>query len=189
VSDYPHTIDNGAGEELTFLGIRRDDGGDYLEIRNEVDPGAGPPMHVHLLQEEGMTVERGTLAYQASGEDEARAGPGSTAVFPPGVGHRFWNAGDDQLVVTGYVRPPDNLEYYLTQVYASMRRTGRKRPSAFDGAYLSHRYGSEFQVLNVPQPVQRVVFPIILAVGRLLGWDKRFSGAPEPVRRSPSGPA
>jgi quercetin dioxygenase-like cupin family protein len=167
--DYPHTIDNGAGEQLTFLGIRRDDGGDYLEIRNTVEPGAGPPMHVHLLQEEHMRVERGTLGYQVFGEDEALAGPGGTATFAPGVGHRFWNAGDDQLVVVGHVRPP--------------------RPSAFDAAYLSRRYGSEFQMLNVPMPVQRVVFPIIVAVGRRLGRDQRFFGAPEPVRRGPSAPA
>ena len=36
---------------------------------------------------------------------------------------------------------------------------------------------------DIPQPVQRFVFPVVLAVGKLLGRDKRFAGAPEPVRR------
>ena len=64
-----------------------------------------------------------------------------------------------------------------------MRRNGGKRPSLFDVAYLSRRYASEFAVLNVPAPVQRVVFPIVVGIGRLLGWDKRFRDAPEPIRR------
>lgn len=183
MSDYPRTIDNGGGERLTFVGIGRDERGEYLEVRNEVAPGAGPPMHVHHLQEEGLTVERGTMAYLEQGGEERRAGPGETATFAPGVAHKFWNAGDDELVCTGYARPPDNLEYFLTEIYASMRRNGGKRPGTFDAAYLTHRYGDEFGMSEIPQPVQRVVFPVVVGVGRLLGWDRRFAGAPEPVRR------
>jgi hypothetical protein len=31
--------------------------------------------------------------------------------------------------------------------------------------------------------VQRVVFPIVLAIGRLRGLQRRFADAPEPVTR------
>ena len=179
-TEYPHTIDNGGGERLTFVGIGHDDRGEYLEIRNEVAPGAGPPMHVHHLQEEGMTVERGTIAYQVLGEEERRAGPGETVVFPAGVAHRFWNPGEDELACTGFVRPAGNLEYFLGEIFGSMRRHGGKRPGAFDAAYLTRRYRSEFQMLAAPQPVQRLVFPIIVAVGRMLGRHRRFAGGPEP---------
>jgi quercetin dioxygenase-like cupin family protein len=187
--EYPYTIDNGGGERLTFLGRRRDQQGELLEVRNVVSPGAGPPMHVHRLQEEGLTVERGTLAYQVKGEEERRVGPGESATFAPGVAHRFWNPGEDELVGSGFVRPPDNLEYFLSEIYASMRRHGGKRPGLFDAAYLTRRYGSEFGMLVPPPSVQRVLFPMILAVGRALGWDKRFADAPEPVRRSATGAA
>lgn len=183
MSDYARTIDNGGGERLTFVGVRRDERGEFLEARNSVSPGAGPPMHVHYLQEEGLTVERGTMGYQVLGEEERRAGPGESATFAPGVAHRFWNAGDDELVCTGYARPPHNVEYFLTEIYASMRRNGGKRPGAFDGAYLSRRYRDEFAMLDIPQPVQRFVFPVVVAVGKALGWDRRFRDAPEPVRR------
>jgi quercetin dioxygenase-like cupin family protein len=189
VSAYPRTIDNGAGEELTFLGVGRDERGEYLEVRNSVRPGQGPPMHVHHLQEEGLTVERGTMGYVVLGEEERRAGPGETATFAPGVAHRFWNAGDDELVCTGFARPPDNLEYFLTEIYASMARSGGKRPGAFDAAYLSRRYRDEFQMLEVPGPVQKIVFPVVAAVGRVLGWHRRFADAPEPVRRGASDAA
>jgi quercetin dioxygenase-like cupin family protein len=183
MSDYPRTIDNGGGERLTFVGVRRDERGEFLEARNSVSPGAGPPMHVHYLQEEGLTVELGTMGYQVLGEEERRAGPGESATFAPAVAHRFWNAGEDELVCTGYARPPHNLEYFLTETYASMRRNGGKRPGAFDGAYLSRRYRDEFAMLDIPQPVQRFVFPVVVAVGKALAWDRRFRDAPEPVRR------
>jgi quercetin dioxygenase-like cupin family protein len=189
MGEYPHTIDNGGGEQLTFVGIGHDDRGEYLEVRNTVAPGHGPPMHVHHLQEEGLTVERGTMGYQVLGEEERRAGPGESATFAPGVAHRFWNAGEDELACSGFARPPDNVEYFLTEIYASMRRKGGKRPAAFDAAYLSRRYGNEFEMLAIPRPVQRFLFPLIVAVGRVLGWHRRFAGAPEPVRRGASDAA
>jgi quercetin dioxygenase-like cupin family protein len=184
MSDYPYTIDNGAGEKLTFLGIRSDERGEYLEARNSVSPGSGPPMHVHGLQEESLTVERGTMGWQRRGEEEHVAGPGETVTFTPGEMHRFWNAGEDELVCTGSVRPPDNLEYFLTQIFASTRANGGKRPRLFDAAYLLTRYRSEFGMADIPGPVQRFVFPVVVAIGRLLGRGRRFAGAPEPVSRT-----
>jgi quercetin dioxygenase-like cupin family protein len=183
MSDYPRTIDNGAGERLTFVGIRSDEQGEYLEAENAVSPGSGPPMHVHHLQEESLTVERGTMGWQRQGGEEQLARAGESVTFAAGEAHRFWNAGDDELVCTGWVRPPDNVEYYLTQIYASMRANGGKRPRLFDAAYLTSRYRSEFGMAEIPQPVQRVVFPIVVAIGRLFGRHRRFAGAPEPVRR------
>ena len=77
MSDYPRTIDNSAGEELTFLRRGSGERGEYLEARNTVKPGSGPPMHVHRLQEESLTVERGTMGWQrhfdASGRRKAPA--------------------------------------------------------------------------------------------------------------------
>jgi quercetin dioxygenase-like cupin family protein len=183
MNDYPRTIDNGAGEELTFLGVSSDDRGEYMEVTNSVSPGAGPPMHVHHIQEESITVESGTMGWQRQGAEEQIAHAGETVTFAPGEMHRFWNAGDDELVGSGYVRPPDNLEYFLSQIFASMRATGGKRPRMFDVAYLLTRYRSEFGMAVPPPPVQRVLFPIVVAVGRLFGRQRRFAGAPEPVRR------
>jgi quercetin dioxygenase-like cupin family protein len=180
---YPHTIVNGAGEKLTFVARRRDERGEYLEGNNSVAPGAGPPMHVHHLQEESLTVERGTLGYQRKGQAQQTASPGETVTFPPGDPHRFWNAGDEELVCSGIIRPPGNVEYFLAEIFASIERHGGKRPGIFDAAYLSRRYRSEFEFLVAPSPVRRIVFPAIAAAGKLLGLHRRYAGAPEPVRR------
>jgi quercetin dioxygenase-like cupin family protein len=180
---YPHTIENGAGERLTFERIVPGRDGDRLEGYTVVDPGAGPPMHVHLQQEEGFTVQVGRLGYQRVGAQPQFAGPGETAVFAAGVPHRFWNAGMDQLRCTAYVEPVDNAEYLLTELFASQQRNGGARPSLFDAAFLMRRYRTEFALLAIPAPVQRIVFPLLVAIGTALGKYRRYADAPAPIRR------
>jgi hypothetical protein len=36
---------------------------------------------------------------------------------------------------------------------------------------------------EIPAPVQRFVFPVVVALGRLLGKYNKYADAPEPVRR------
>jgi quercetin dioxygenase-like cupin family protein len=180
---YPHTIDDGAGERLTFL--RRVPGarGPRLEGENRVAPGAGPPMHVHHFQDEGLTVVAGRLAHQRPGEAPSYAGPGETVIFRAGEAHRFWNAGDDVLHCTAWVEPADNLEFFLGELFASRRRNGGRRPDAFDAAFLAHRYRAEFTLVAMPALVRRVALPLVVAVGTLLGRYRRYADAPAPVRR------
>ena len=45
------------------------------------------------------------------------------------------------------------------------------------------RYRSEMSMLDVPAAVQRLVFPVQIVLGRLLGKYRKYAGAPEPVRR------
>jgi quercetin dioxygenase-like cupin family protein len=180
---YPHTIENGAGERLTFIRRAQDSEGDRLEVENLVRPGSGPPMHVHHYQEEALTVLQGRLAYERPGEPPQFAGPGEMVVFEPGDAHRFWNAGEGDLRCSGYVQPADNLEYFLTELYESQRRNGGSRPDPFEAAFLARRYRSEFGMAETPAAVQRLVFPVLVLVGRLLGRYRKYADAPEPVRR------
>jgi len=180
---YSHTIDDGAGERLTFLRRVPGPNGDRLEVRNVVAPGAGPIMHVHHYQDEVLTVQHGRMGYQRLGEAPRFAGPGETVAFKAGEVHRFWNDGDDDLVGTGYIEPPDNIEYFLTQLFDSTRRNGGKAPNPFEAAFLIRRYRSEFAMLEIPALVQLTIFPILVAIGTLLGKYRRYADAPEPVRR------
>jgi len=177
------TIEDGAGSRLSWLGVERDpDRGDVLKVRNEVAPGHGPPMHTHFHQTEELTVLHGTIAWQLAGEDaEHRAGPGETVRFEPGVPHRFWNAGDEALICEGGIWPPDNIEYFLSNVYESTRRNGGKRPTMFDGAFLTTHFRTEFRMDEIPALATKVIIPLVVRVGRLLGRYKRFADAPTPV--------
>jgi quercetin dioxygenase-like cupin family protein len=180
---YPHTIENGAGERITFRRRVPSSAGDRLEVENIVQPGSGPPMHIHHHQEESLTVQQGRIGYQRPGELAQFGGPGQTVVFKPGEAHKFWNAGEGELRCDGYVEPADNLEYFLTELYASTKRNGGGRPDPFDAVFLITRYRSEFAMVEIPAAVQRFVFPLQLAVGRLLGKYRRYADAPEPVSR------
>lgn len=183
IHTYLHTIENGAGERLTFVRRIQDPSGDRLEVENLVKPGSGPPMHVHYRQEEALTVRQERIGYQRGGEPPRFAGPGETVVFEAGEAHRFWNAGEEDLLGTGYIQPPDNIEYFLSAIYESQRESAGSRPDPFEMAYLMRRYRSEFGMAEIPAVVQRVVFPVQVAVGRLLGKYKKYADAPEPVRR------
>ena len=65
---YPHKIENGEGEVLTFFGVVRDRDGDRMEVEFLAPPDVGTPMHLHHLQEEAMTVVAGRLGLQFAGE-------------------------------------------------------------------------------------------------------------------------
>ncbi|HEU5042408.1 MAG TPA: cupin domain-containing protein [Gemmatimonadales bacterium] len=177
---YPHTIENGAGERITFARQVTSAAGGRLEGENVVTPGAGPPMHVHHLQEEVLTVRQGRMGYQRLGEPARYAGPGETVAFAPGEAHKFWNAGEEELLCTGHIEPVHNVEYFLTEMFASAKRHGG-RPGLFDVAFLATRFRSEYAVVEIPPAVQRVVFPALVALGRLLGRYERYAGAPPPV--------
>ena len=181
--EYPYTIENGAGERITFLRRVPGPGGDRLEIENAVGPRSGPPMHTHHYQVEGFTVLEGRVGYQRLGEEPRFAGPGESITFKAGEPHKFWNAGDVELRCAGYIEPADNIEFFLGALYDSTKRNGGTRPDPFDAAFLITRYRSEFAMVEIPAPVQRVVFPLQVMLGRILGKYARYSDAPEPVRR------
>ena len=176
-TDLPLTIQNMTGEKLTFLKIDFKDGIEYLETESEVQPNAGPPMHVHHKQDESLTVVSGKIGYQQLHGEKKYAGAGETVLFKAGTAHKFWNAGNDVLICTGYASPANNIIYFLSQIYKSIDENGG-RPGLYDTAYLLNRYKSEFSMLEIPAFVQKIIFPVALFFGGLLGKNKKFADAP-----------
>ncbi len=179
---YPYTIENGSGEQLTFLGTTRGPDGDRAEADGTAQPGAGPPMHVHYLQEEAARVVTGRMGYQVLGDEPKFAEVGETVVWPAGTPHKWWNAGTTELRMTGWCRPPDNIEFFLGALFASAKQHGG-RPALFDAAFLMTRYRSEYAMLELPVLVRRVVMPILYFVGRVIGKHAKYRDAPRPVRK------
>ena len=181
MTTLPLRIENGHGEVLTFERRVMTPTGERIEGTNEVQPGSGPPMHIHHRQEEGLTVLTGRLGYEMPGEAPRFVEPGETVVFAPGVAHRFWAEGEDLLRCSAYIQPPDNVAYFLGEIFRSTREHGG-RPDPFEAAFLLHRYRSEFALLDIPAPVQRFVFPVLRLIGGLTGKFRRFAASPEPIR-------
>jgi len=178
---YPYTIDNGAGEQLTFLGVTHAPDGDRAEAEGIAQPGAGPPMHVHHLQEEAARVVTGRLGYQVLGEKPKFADAGELVIWPAGMPHKWWNAGTTELRMTGWCSPPGNVEFFLSALFASAKQNGG-RPALFDAAFLIVRYRSEYAMLELPALLRRLM-PILYFVGRVLGKYEKYTDAPEPMRK------
>lgn len=181
---YPHTIKNGLGEKLTFLEVLHGPEGDRLIVENFAAPGSGPPMHIHWIQDEVLTVVTGRIGYQIQGQPEQFAEKGETVVFERGTPHRFWNPGTEVLHCSGWINPANSIVFFLSAIFTAQVKSGKVQPEIFDAAYLLTRYKDEFDMLEIPRFVRRVVLPLIYQLGRTLGKYKHFEGAPEPVPAS-----
>ncbi|MEM7102926.1 MAG: cupin domain-containing protein [Bacteroidota bacterium] len=179
---FPHTINNPLGEELTFHALEDEDGVKKMIVFNKVQPGSGPPFHVHYKQEESLTVNKGVMGYQIYGQQEHLLKEGESVVFPKGQMHRFWNAGTDVLECSGWVKPANSIDYFLSGIYDSMTKAGKPEGDPFDSAYLMIRYKTEYDLQEIPTFVKKVIFPITVFVGKLLGKYKHFKDAPEPIK-------
>jgi mannose-6-phosphate isomerase-like protein (cupin superfamily) len=182
MKSYPYTIANGHGEQLTFTGVTHAPDGDRAEADGLAQPGAGPPMHVHYLQEEAARVVTGRMGYQVLGQEARFAGPGELVVWPAGTPHKWWNAGDTELRMTGWCKPPGNVEFFLGALFASVRENGGHRPALFDAAFLLTRYRHEYAMLDLPAFVRRVMIPVLYVVGRAAGKYDKYKDAPEPIQ-------
>jgi hypothetical protein len=156
------------GEILRLRRVRRGDE-IWLEIKGTLPGGGdGPPMHIHLAQDEEGEVISGTIGFALDGIRKT-AGAGQRAVFPRGSAHRWWNAGDDMLVFEGYAKPAVDLDRYLQAIFEVVNAGPEGRPPLFYVAHAMLRHRSTQAVLLMPLPVQDVLFRIVVAIGTVLG--------------------
>ncbi len=179
---FPVETDTGSGERLRLVGIETDGDGELVRVEGFLEPGAGPPMHVHFHQAEGLRVVEGSVGYRIRGRDgrirTGSVGPGQEIVFHAGEVHRFWNDGPVPARAEGWVRPPGNFPWFITRLHASIREQGGVRPGFFEGAFLTWRFRHEFDMEEIPGLVKRLVFPVVVALGVLLGRYRKYRDAP-----------
>jgi quercetin dioxygenase-like cupin family protein len=178
----PHTIESGLGEKMIFKEIIKEPDGDKVIIEGRCTPKAGPVMHVHFQQDEVITVIKGKMGCQILGEEPVYYTAGQTASFLRNVPHRFWNAGEDELVISSWVKPVNSIIFFLTTLYAAQKKSGSGRPEMFDAAYLMTKYKHEYELPELPSFVKKVIMPTTYFIGRLLGKYKKFEDAPEPLK-------
>ena len=175
------------GEILRIERVRDGEGQAILVIEGSLPPKAsGPPPHVHLnLQEEGM-VKAGTLGARV-GSQKVEIPAGGTAVFPAKVVHTWWNAGEDLLELSGRAIPASDLDRYLQAIFAVMNASESGTPSLFYLAHVLWRHRHTQAIVTPPLAVQRILFPLILVIGRVLGKYRGadWPGSPESCTGAP----
>lgn len=157
------------GEILRMCRVRDSEGRIILAIDGSLPPGAsGPPPHVHFHQREEGVVKAGSLGARR-GKEKIVVPAGGTAVFPAGTVHAWWNAGSDLLKLSGRAIPAGDLDRYLQALFAVLNASPSGRPSIFYLAHVLWRHRHSQAVALPPRTIQRIVFPLIVLVGRVLG--------------------
>lgn len=172
---------NKNGETLIITRSARDSNGLITEFEGIEEPGTGPPMHVHFKQEELVRVTKGRMRVKTLSK-EFTLTEGQEYIFEPGEAHRFWNEGDRPLHYSGHVKPSNNYEYFIKHIYLSANEAGDDKPGPFDAAFLLTKYKSEMDMLVIPKPIKKLVFPVLMVVGKLLGKFKKYADAPPAVK-------
>jgi mannose-6-phosphate isomerase-like protein (cupin superfamily) len=172
---------NKNGETLIITRSAADSNGEITEFEGIDEPGIGPPMHVHFKQEELVRVTKGKMRVKTLAKEFSLT-EGQEYIFEPGEAHQFWNEGDQPLHYSGYVKPSNNYEYFIRHVYKSANEANDDKPGPFDAAFLLTKYKSEMDMLVIPRPVKKIVFPILLVIGKLSGKFKKYADAPPAIK-------
>jgi quercetin dioxygenase-like cupin family protein len=86
------TVANPAGGGLTYKARSGQTGGALTAWESTAAPGEGPPLHLHVNEDELMYVLEGRLRFRL-GETDHSAPAGSCVFIPRGVSHAWQNAG------------------------------------------------------------------------------------------------
>ena len=175
------------GEILRMRRLRDSAGQTILTIDGSLPPGAnGPPLHIHFHEREEGVVKAGSLGAQI-GTEKVVVHAGGTGTFPAGVVHKWWNAGDDLLELSGRVVPAVDLDRYLQAVFAVLNASASGTPSVFYMAHILWRHRHTQSVVAPPRAIQRILFPLVLLVGRILGKYRGYDwpGSPESCTGAP----
>jgi mannose-6-phosphate isomerase-like protein (cupin superfamily) len=157
------------GERLTLRRIKTDKGIEELHLSGSLPAhGQGPPLHVHFEQDEHGEVIWGTLSASADGKKFLVAAGGS-ARFARGSAHRWWNDGEQELVLRGVATPAVDLDRYLQAMFEVLNAGPPNHPPIFYMAHVLYRHRKTQLALVVPRVLQRVLFPIVVLLGTVLG--------------------
>ena len=175
------------GEILRMRRVHDAQGRIVLILEGTLPQGAdGPPLHVHIEENEEGVVKAGTLGALV-GAEKIIVPTGGIVTLPAGIAHRWWNAGDGLLEFNGQVAPVVDLDRYLQAVFAVLNASANGRPSIFHLAHVLWRH-RDTQLMAVPAPaIQRIVLPVVLFIGRILGKysGSNWPGSPESCPGAP----
>ena len=168
-------------ERMTFLKTAAETGGEYVLIELRAEPGAVvASAHVHPSQTETFEVLAGRLAAKVDGEDLV-AEPGDILVIEAGKAHRWWNAGDGELVFRAEVRPALQFEALIETMFslATDGKTNRKGlPNPLRLAVIARHHIDDVVLPFPPVWAQKAALAVGAPLGRLVGYRESYAPAP-----------
>ena len=169
-------------ERMTFLKTSAETNGEYVLIELSAAPGAVvATAHVHPSQTETFEVVSGTLGAKL-GRKQVEARAGDVLVVPPRVAHKWWNAGEGDLVFRAEVRPALGFEQLIETMFglAAEGKTNRKgMPSPLQLAVIANHHFGDVQLPVVPRWMQKAALAMGTPMGRIFGFTPDYVPARE----------
>ena len=166
-------------EQMTFLKTSAETGGAYCLIELRCEPhGAVAAAHVHPSQTETFEVLSGTMGARVAG-DSVEASPGDVVVISPGMAHKWWNGGEDELVFRCEIRPALGFEQLIETMFALARdgKTNRKgMPNPLRLAVIANAHIDDVVLPFPPAWMQKLGLALGAPLGRLLGYEPSYAG-------------
>jgi mannose-6-phosphate isomerase-like protein (cupin superfamily) len=174
------------GERATIRLGTRETRGDRLVIDLELrGAGFGSPLHMHPSIHERLRVVSGSVGVSIDGMVSV-AELDRTIEIPPGVPHRFWNAGIIEAKLLMDIRPASRFEAF-TRNMIGLAQDGKTGPTGMPNllqlAVIANEFDDVIQFLSPPPLLQSALFPILAPIARMRGYRGSYS---EYVFRSPS---
>ena len=88
---------------------------DFLLVEAEVDPGGGPPRHLHTREDETFIIQAGRFAIRV-GEETVEAGPGDSLFAPRNVPHVWRCISEEPGRMLDLVTPGTNFEAFARAI-------------------------------------------------------------------------
>lgn len=168
-----------SGKTVRFLELPDDPDSDPLVFEMTLAPdGHGPMRHVHPDQDEWLEVREGRLGVWIDGQRH-ELGVDQQVVIPAGTPHRFWNAGEEPVLLHGGVTPGLRTEQFMRITYGLARDGDPVTPSGMPLnvlrlAVLLAAYDDMLYLSAVPVWLQRLGVRLVAPLGRLAGYDTRY---------------
>ncbi len=131
--------------------------------------GYVPALHVHPRQQQRVEVLDGSIGVQLR-RARSVVGAGARLTVPPGVPHRFWNAGAEPAQLVVELTPALRLESLVETLFAlaaAGKTDARGRPHTLQAAVIAaaHR-----DTVRAAFPLQRLGLALAGPLGRALGY-------------------
>ncbi len=174
------------GERVIFRKTAGDTHGELLELECSAAPAAsGPVEHMHLRQEERITVVSGVMLARIAGREQ-RVEAGQHVIIPPGAPHTFRNGGSGELRLLVAFRPALQTERFFETMFG-LARDGRTdaagAPSFLQIAVMAQAY--DIYVPRPPVLIQRLLFAVLAPIAKLRGYRAWYPTYSKPAAQTP----
>lgn len=167
-------VSRATGERVVFRRTAAETDGAVVEFDLYVAPGGRPGApHRHLRSEERFEIIHGTVHFTVDGVEHVLE-PGDELTIAAGTPHDFRNRGSTEALMRGWVEPACRFEELMETFFAlsALGRTNEQgRPGLLQTVAVLHRLRDEYRVEVVPSAVQTLVFPLLAALARLVGYS------------------